>query len=141
MAGSSDFQSALRAVPFFSGLDQKQLKIMADSGKELSYKSGDTIVEEGTMGVGFYLILDGKVEVRKGSKALAALSKGQFFGEMSLIDEQPRSADVVAVQPTNCFTLSTWVFSALIKQHPELALPMMRELAKRLRAAQNSPTS
>jgi CRP-like cAMP-binding protein len=60
---------------------------------------------------------------------------------MSLIDEQPRSADVVAVQPTTCFTISTWVFSALIKQHPELALPMLKEFAKRLRSAQSSPTS
>src|SRR5512136_2797564 len=100
MAGSSDILSALAAVSFFSGLNQKQLKVMAGSGKELFYESGETIVEEGTMGVGFYLILDGKVEVREGSKTLAVLSKGQFFGEMSLIDEQPRSADVVAVQPT-----------------------------------------
>jgi CRP/FNR family transcriptional regulator, cyclic AMP receptor protein len=141
MAGSADIPSALKAVPFFSGLDSKQLKTVAESGKELSYNSGDTIVEEGTMGVGFYMVIDGKVEVRKGEKALAKLSKGQFFGEMSLIDEEPRSADVVAIQPTRCFTLSTWVFSALIKQHPELALPMLKELAKRLRGAQNSPTS
>jgi CRP-like cAMP-binding protein len=141
MAGSPDVTSALASVPFFTGLDQKQLKTMASSGKEFSYKTGDAIVEEGTMGIGFYLVLDGKVEVRKGSKVLATLSKGQFFGEMSLIDEEPRSADVVAVQPTKCFTLSTWVFSSLVKQHPELAMPMLKELAKRLRAAQSSPTS
>jgi CRP-like cAMP-binding protein len=141
MAGSSNVPSALASVSFFSSLNQRQLKMIAESGKDFSYKSGDTIVEEGTMGVGFYLVLDGKVEVRKGSKALATLSKGQFFGEMSLIDEQPRSADVVAVQPTRCFTISTWVFAALIKQHPELALPMLKELAKRLRTAQESPTS
>jgi len=141
MAGSSDVPSALKAVPFFSGLDNKQLKTVAESGKELTYNSGDTIVEEGTMGVGFYMVIEGKVEVRKGTKTLAKLSKGQFFGEMSLIDEEPRSADVVAIAPTTCFTLSTWVFSALIKQHPELALSMLKELAKRLRGAQSSPTS
>jgi len=141
MASSPDVASALRTVPFFSGLNAKQLKIVAESGKELSYKSGDMIVQEGTMGVGFYMVIDGRVEVRKGSKALAKLSKGQFFGEMSLIDDEPRSADVVAIQPTKCFTLSTWVFSALIKQYPELALPMLKELAKRLRGAQSSPTS
>ncbi len=141
MTGSADVAGHLSSVSFFSGLNQKQLKMMAESGKEISYKPGDTIVEEGTMGVGFYLVLEGKVEVRKGSKILAALSKGQYFGEMSLIDEEPRSADVIAVQPTRCFTMSTWVFSALIKQHPELALPMLKEFAKRLRAAQSSPTS
>ena len=141
MAGSSDISSALGSVSFFAGLNQKQLKMVAESGKEISYKSGDTIVEEGTMGVGFYMVLEGKVEVRKGEKVLASLSKGQFFGEMSLIDEQPRSADVVALQPTKCFTISTWVFSSLVRSHPELAMPMLKELAKRLRNAQSSPTS
>lgn len=141
MTSTSGVITALGSVPFFSGLNSKNLKMVAESGKELSYKSGDTIVEEGTMGVGFYLVIDGKVEVRKGSKVLATLSRGQFFGEMSLIDEQPRSADVVAIQPTKCFTLSTWVFTALVKQHPELALSMLKELAKRLRAAQSSPVS
>lgn len=141
MVGSSEISSALGAVPFFSGLNAKQLKMVAESGKELSYDSGDTIVQEGTMGVGFYMLIDGKVEVRKGAKVLAKLSKGQFFGEMSLIDEEPRSADVVAIQPTKCFTVSTWVFSALIRQHPELAVSMLKELAKRLRGAQGSPIS
>jgi CRP-like cAMP-binding protein len=141
MSGVQEITDALRSVGFFSGLNQKQLKIVAESGKELSYKGGDTIVEEGTMGVGFYMVVDGKVEVRKGSKVLATLAKGQYFGEMSLLDEQPRSADVVAVLPTRCFTISTWVFSALIKQHPELVFPMLKEFAKRLRAAQSSPTS
>jgi CRP-like cAMP-binding protein len=138
---SSRVTSALGSVSFFSGLNEKQLNVVVETGKELSYNAGDTIVEEGTMGVGFYMIIDGKVEVRKGKKVLATLSKGQFFGEMSLIDGKPRSADVVAIQPTKCFTLSTWVFSALIKEHPDLVLPMLGELAKRLRAAQSSITS
>ncbi len=141
MAGNSDVPSSLGSVSLFSGLNQKQLKMVVESGKELSYKSGDLIVKEGTLGVGFYLVLDGKVEVRKGSKVLASLSKGQFFGEMSMIDEQPRSADVIAVRPTKCFTLSTWVFSALLRQHPELTMPMLKEITKRLRSAQSSPTS
>jgi CRP/FNR family transcriptional regulator, cyclic AMP receptor protein len=141
MASTQEVMTALGSVGFFSGLNQKQLKMVAESGKELSYKAGDTIVEEGTMGVGFYMLVEGKVEVRKGSKVLATLSKGQYFGEMSLIDEQPRSADVVALLPTKCFTISTWVFTALVNQHPELVLPMLKEFAKRLRAAQSSPTS
>jgi CRP-like cAMP-binding protein len=141
MTGSTDIASSLASVPFLSGLDKKQLRLIAESGKELSYRPGETIVEEGTMGVGFYLLLDGAVEVRKRSKVLATLSKGQFFGEMSLVDEHPRSADVVAVQPTKCLTISTWVFAAMVKQHPELALPMLKELARRLRDAQKSPMS
>lgn len=141
MAGTADTNSMIGSVPFFGGLQEKTRKAISAQGKEMSYKSGDSIVDEGTMGVGFYLILDGKAEVRKGGKILATLGKGQFFGEMSLIDEQPRSADVIAVAPTKCWALTSWAFAALVKSHPEIALSMLKEMVKRLRAAQNHPTS
>lgn len=140
MAGS-DAASLIGSVPFFQGLDEKKRKSIAAQGKEISYKSGDDIVSEGTTGVGFYLILDGKAEVRKGGKVLATLGKGQFFGEMSLIDELPRSADVVAVSSTKCWALTSWAFAGLVKTNPEIALQMLKEMVKRLRAAQSSPTS
>jgi CRP-like cAMP-binding protein len=131
----------LGTVPFFSGLDEKKRKSLASGGKELSFKAGDSIVREGAMGVGFYLILDGKAEVRKGGRVLATLGRGQFFGEMSLIDELPRSADVIAVSPTKCWALTSWAFASLVKTNPEIALYMLKEMVKRLRAAQSSPTS
>jgi CRP/FNR family cyclic AMP-dependent transcriptional regulator len=137
----TDVSSALECVPFFSRFNRKRLRTVVESGKEYKYKPGHTIVKEGTEGVGFHMIPDGKVEVRKGRKILATLSKGQFFGEMSLIDEQPGSADVVTVEPTQCFVLSSSAFSALVKKHPELALLMLMELVKRLRLAQSSPMS
>lgn len=141
MASNPDISSALGSVPFFSGLDARLLKVIAQSGKEITYKAGRTIVKEGDMGVGFFLILGGKVEVRKGSKVLARLSRGQFFGEMALVDDAPRSADVVAVEDSPCFTLTSWNFNALVKLHPELAMPIMKELAKRLRKAQSNATA
>jgi CRP-like cAMP-binding protein len=134
----ADVTSALASVPLFSGFSQKQIRLVAESGREYKYKVGTTIVEDGSVGVGFYMVLNGRVEVRKGPRVLARLSNGQFFGEMSLIDREPRSADVLAVQPTECFTLSTQVFYALIRQHPELALLVLKELVKRLRVAQSS---
>jgi CRP-like cAMP-binding protein len=140
MAGS-DANVMLDSVPFFSGLGEKKRKAIATQGKELSYRAGDVIVDEGTTGVGFYLILDGKAEVRKGSRTLATLGKGQFFGEMSLIDEQPRSADVVAVASTRCWALTSWAFAGLVKAYPDIALQMLKEMVKRLRSAQSSPTS
>lgn len=141
MAGAGDPASLLATVPMFSGLDDKRRKSIAGQGKVMSYKAGDSIVEEGSMGVGFYLILDGRAEVRKGGKVLANLGKGQFFGEMSLIDSQPRSADVVAVSPTQCWALSSWVFDSMVKATPDIALMMLKEVVKRLRAAQGSPVA
>lgn len=140
MAGS-DATSMIASVPFFGGLDEKKRRAIASEGKELSYKAGDTMVDEGTTGVGFYLILDGRAEVRKGGRVLATLGKGQFFGEMSLIDELPRSADVVAVAPTKCWALTSWAFTGLVRTNPDVALLMLKELVRRLRAAQASHTS
>ncbi len=141
MAGAPNVALMLGTVPFFSSLDDRRRKSLASEGKDLSYKAGETIVGEGASGVGFYLILDGKVEVRKGQRLLATLEKGQFFGEMSLIDEQPRSADVIAAAPTRCWALSSWTFNGLVKANPEIALAMLKELVKRLRSSQSSPTS
>ena len=141
MASTPDASSMIGTVPFFSGLNTKDRKRLLAQGKEMSYKAGNTIVTEGTTGVGFFLILEGKAEVRKKGKVLATLSKGQFFGEMSLIDDLPRSADVIALQPTKCWAITSWSFASLIKVQPELALGMLKEIVKRLRAAQSSPTS
>lgn len=141
MAGSSDTAEIIATVPFFEGLSDKTRKAIVNGGKEMSYKPGDPIVGEKGMGVGFYLVLEGKVEVRKGDKLLATLGQGQFFGEMSLIDGQPRSADVVAISPTRCWVLPTWGFTGLIKAYPDVALSMLKELVRRLRAAQSTAVS
>ena len=141
MTSSPDAGSMIGSVPFFSSLSARDRKKLLAQGKEMSYKAGDTIVTEGTTGVGFFLILDGKAEVRKKGKVLATLSKGQFFGEMSLIDDLPRTADVIALQPTKCWAITSWSFASLIKVQPELALGMLKEVVKRLRVAQSTPAS
>jgi CRP-like cAMP-binding protein len=141
MAVAPDATSMLGTVPFFSSLGKKERSSLVSQGKERSFKAGDLIVGEGAPGVGFHLILDGKAEVRKGSRVLATLGKGQFFGEMSLIDDQPRSADVIAVAPTKCWVLTSWTFAGIVKTNPEVALVMLKEMVKRLRAAQSSPVS
>lgn len=121
------------SVPIFSALNSKELEAVAKAGKQQSYEAGKTIVEEGRTGVGFFFILEGDVEVRQQGRVLAKLGKGQFFGEMSLIDGQPRTADVVAVRPTECFVLSAWSFAALVKTEPKISLGVMKELVRRLR--------
>ena len=132
----TDVSSALGSVPLFSEFSKRQLRMIAESGREYKYKPGYRLVEKGTTGDRFYLVLDGKVEIRKGDRVLAALSKGQFFGELSLIDEQPWAADVIAVQTTHCLTLSKRVFSILTRRHLELDRLILREVVKRLRSAE-----
>jgi CRP/FNR family cyclic AMP-dependent transcriptional regulator len=64
---------------------------------------------------------------------LSKLGPGQFFGEMSVIDDEPRSADVITVEPSRCLVLTAWSFDALISEHPKIAMKMLREFVRSLR--------
>ncbi len=124
----------LKEVPLFSSLSTKQLKSVVKTAKEKDFAEGKTIVKEGEeKKAGFYLILDGQVEVKQGDKILDKFSTGQFFGEMAVLDGQPRSADVVATEDTECLLLTNWDIKALIKTYPDIAMSIIAELARRLR--------
>jgi len=129
----SEVLQMLQNVPLFSALPKKELKTMSQSFVERSYPTGAIIEAEGDKGVSFYLIVEGSVNIRKGSKTIAKLSRGQFFGEMSLLDSQPRSATVEAAEPTKCLIMTLWVWSGFLETQPKLAMSVMKELARRLR--------
>jgi len=130
----------LQKTSLWSGLSNKDLKLIVKASKERSYETGETIVQKGQGGVGFYLVLEGSVEVRSDGTLLAKLGPGQFFGEMSVIDNQPRSADVVAVEPARCLILSAWSFNALMSENPRIAIKLLQEFVRRLRSANMSLT-
>ncbi len=94
--------------------------------------SGDFIVRKGETGIGFYLIAEGNVEVRSDGQVLSRLGAGQFFGEMSILDGKPRSADVVALEPSRCLALSAWSFKSIVSSHPKMALKLLQESVRRL---------
>jgi CRP/FNR family cyclic AMP-dependent transcriptional regulator len=122
----------LQKTPLWSGLTEKELKVIARSFKELKYESGDVIVRKGEAGVGFYLMAEGTVEARSDGKVLSKLGPGQFFGEMSILDGQPRSADVVALEPSRCLALTAWSFKSIVSNHPTMALKLLQESVRRL---------
>jgi len=124
----------LKNTPLFARTSEKSLESMIKSAVIKTVSSGDKVVQEGQGGVGFYLILDGKAEVIKEGEKLAELETGNFFGELGVIDGLPRTADVVAVTETKCWILSQWAMKSVIENHPEVALSMLDELARRLRA-------
>jgi CRP-like cAMP-binding protein len=138
----SQLVKSLSQVPIFAGLKGKQIKSIAGSfARQRSFDVGDVIEKEGEMGVAFYVITDGSVEVRRGEKLVTKLGRGQFFGEMALIDRSPRSATVVAVEPaTRCLLMPVWSFKAAIENDPKLAFSVMKELARRLRDTTNALT-
>ena len=129
------------SIPLFSGLDKKDRERVTGAGREVTFEKGKTILREGEPGLALLLILEGKVEVRKKGKLLSTLGNGGFFGEMTVIDDKPRSADVVAVAPTTCFGLTSWAFAGLVRTYPEIALAVMKELVRRLREVQETATT
>jgi CRP/FNR family cyclic AMP-dependent transcriptional regulator len=128
----------LQKTSLWSGLSDHDLRLIVKLSKERLFESGQTIVSKGEGGIGFYLILAGAVEVRSGGNVLSKLGPGQFFGEMSVLDNQPRSADVVAVEPSRVLILSAWSFKALISDNPKIALKMLQEFVRRLRNTNKS---
>jgi len=128
----------LQKTPLWSALSKQDLKLVAKLSHERKFEIGKAIVTKGEAGVGFYLILEGAVEVRSGGKSLSKLGPGQFFGEMSIIDNQPRSADVIAIENSRVLILSAWSFKTLISDNPKIALKMMQEFVRRLRESDKS---
>ena len=124
----------LKNTPIFAKTSEKSLESMIQSAVVKTIAPGQKVVEQGQGGVGFYLILDGTVEVIKKGQKLAELETGNFFGELGVIDGRPRTADVVAITETKCWILSQWAMKSVIATHPEVALSMLEELVRRLRA-------
>ena len=128
----------LSKTSLWSGLSEKDLKSVVKLSKERKYEAGENIVQKGASGVGFYLVLEGAVEIKSDGTTLAKLGPGQFFGEMAVIDNQPRSADVVAVEPSKFLILSAWSFNALLKTNPKIAFNLLQEFVRRLRSTDRS---
>lgn len=130
---TTDAATFLKQTPLFGELSEDQIEAMIKTAKQKKFNADEAIVEEGQEGVGFYLILDGSVDVRKRGKSLAKLKKGDYFGEMALlIENATRTADVVALEGTTCLLITRWDLRSLIRNHPDIALAMHGELARRL---------
>jgi CRP/FNR family cyclic AMP-dependent transcriptional regulator len=128
----------LKRTPIFANTSESSLKTMLKSAVERTVEAGKKLVEKGERGTGFYLILEGRAEVISDSEKLAEFGPGNFFGELAVIDGAPRTADVVALSDTKCVVVSQWAMRSIISTHPEIALSMLEELVRRLRATDAS---
>jgi CRP/FNR family transcriptional regulator len=123
----------LRNVPIFSKLPARELEYVARSVKERVYEPGAVIVKEGDPGLGFFLITEGRVDVSHRDHRIRDMGPGEFFGEMALMEETPRTATVTARERTRCLQLVRWDFRALLKENPDLAVRMLEVVVQRLR--------
>ncbi len=129
----------LRKVAIFSGVPDRALGTIAEQVEVIDFPAGRYIVRQGQVGTGFYLLANGRVTVTRGGETLAQLGPGDFFGELSVIDQLPRTAHVITEEPTTCLALASWNFIKVMERHPKIALSILREVAARLRGASDSP--
>lgn len=129
-------EETLGRVPMFSQLSKRELKSLASTMKQVAYKPGDVIAEEGEQGLGFFVIADGTATVEASGDRRSTLKAGDFFGEIALIDGGSRSAQVTAESDLTCFGLSAWMFKPFVEDHPEVAWALLKTLAARVRAAE-----
>lgn len=133
MADTAAHLEYLRKVPIFKTLPPKELEFVARSVKERIYEPGAVIVRQGDPGVGFFLIVEGIVEVTHDTHKIRDMGPGEFFGEMALMEERIRTATVTSKARTRCLQLVRWDFRALLKENPELAVRMLEVVVQRLR--------
>ena len=137
----SDKVDVLKMVPLFSGLNRRHLDHIAREADEVTEKTGAVLTRQGGLGREFLLILEGNARVERDGKVIARLERGDFFGEMSLIDGMPRSASVIAESPTALLVIEARSFRNLLDTVPGLQRKLLITLCTRLRTADASLTS
>ena len=136
MADSADTADLLSRVDLFTGLSGRQLKRLAERSKEVRHDPGHDVTTEGALGLGFHLILDGEASVSQGGTERRRLGPGDYFGEISMIDGQRRSATVTAETPLRAAYVSHATFEELLDQDPAFARGLLKVLCSRLREAE-----
>ncbi len=126
----------LRRVPLFAEFSDRDLERLARSFKESRFSAGDTIATEGKGGVGFFVIGDGEVVYAVKGEETGRGGAGDYFGEIALIDDGPRSASVTAETDVTAYGLTAWEFRPLVEENASIAWVLLQAMAKRLRAAE-----
>jgi CRP-like cAMP-binding protein len=143
---SKETLDSLRTIPLFAMVDDEALEALADLLIERRIPKHQTIVEEGLAGDYMYVIRDGQVKVTKLSgdgreKILGLLGPGDFFGEMSLLDNSERSASVKSLTEMHIMALSRNDFLKELRNNPDLAMAVIQELTRRVRQMDEQASS
>jgi CRP-like cAMP-binding protein len=127
---------ALAAVPLFAGLSKRDLRRLAGSMRERTFRAGTDVLSEGEGGVGFFVIAEGEATVSVGGREVRRLHPGDHFGEIALIDEGVRSATLTATTDLVCYGLTLWEFRPLMVENGEICWKILQSVARKLRTAE-----
>lgn len=128
----------LSQVPLFSSCSRKELQKLASLADEIRIDEGRVLTNEGRPGREFFAIAEGMAKVTLRRKQLATLGPGSFFGEMSLLDHQPRAATVKAETPMTLYVMDPRRFATLLEEAPSVRKKILKELAQRVRKVEGS---
>jgi CRP-like cAMP-binding protein len=131
--------SALRGVPLFAGLTPQQLRRVAEVGRLKLFRAGAAIVRLGEPGDTFYVILDGHALVVREAGRPLKLHAGDFFGELALIENAPRSADVIATDDVTALAIGHTAFKKLLRSEAAFTHAILKTVIGRLRNDQRAP--
>lgn len=143
MTNLKEIVTFLEKVTFFQGLKKRQLENLGRRMVNRTYRKGDAIVVQGQGGEGFFIVTSGKAEaVRRRADGedlvVNEFGPGDFFGELALLDDGPRTATITAVEETNCLVLVRWDFLAILREDADMAVEVLLELARRFRSTLDS---
>jgi CRP-like cAMP-binding protein len=130
---------ALKRAPLFEGLSKKEFGELAKATEDLDFPAGKVLCTEGRSGEEFFVIMDGEVEITRSGEKVAERGGGDFFGEIALVEDIPRTATVTTATPVRCFVLTRRSFLRLLDEHPAIERKVMRALAKRLVSVSDDP--
>jgi|FLYN01.1.fsa_nt_gi CRP-like cAMP-binding protein len=128
----------LSTVPMFRQLDERQLRHIGVRFVRREYAAGEHIVTQGKLGIGLFIIEKGRAEVIRerndgASVVIDTLGPTSFFGELSLLDDEPRTASVIAAEPTQCLVLTQLDFMSALEEDVTVPIAILKELARRFR--------
>jgi CRP/FNR family transcriptional regulator, cyclic AMP receptor protein len=132
--------AVLKAVPLFTTISEEQLRMLTTMVTRRSASRNTTIMSSGDATDSLYIVLSGRLKVMMSDSEgkeviLAILGPGEFFGEMGLIDDEPRSASVVTIEPCELLSIAKRDFKRVLTENSEMAMAVMRGLVRRLREA------
>jgi CRP/FNR family transcriptional regulator, cyclic AMP receptor protein len=120
----------LQRVPIFEGLERRELERIAGSMKQRTFRAGDTVTTEGQGGVGFFVIQDGEARVTIAGDERRRLGPGDYFGEIALLTDRPRTATIMAETDLRCYGMTSWDFKPLVETHGSIAWKLLQAMAK-----------
>jgi CRP-like cAMP-binding protein len=133
--GGSEVVDVLAQLSLFADLSRPQLEAVAHTFDEEIFPAGQRVIRQGFAGTGFFVIIDGEASVRADGEEAATLTRGDFFGEVSVLLGEPPIADIVATRPLRCLVLAGGDLEAFLVEYPRVLYRMVQVQARRLRSA------